>query len=124
MARLKNSMRLLFKWIIAALAILAAAYFVPGIHVASFITALIVALVLGVLSITIKPVVKLITLPLNLLTLGLFSLVINALFFWLVGTVIKGFTVDGFVAAFLGSLVVSVVNFIGDKLTDKKDDIL
>ncbi|MFA5841829.1 MAG: phage holin family protein [Candidatus Paceibacterota bacterium] len=114
-------MRLLLKWVLAAFAILAAAYLVPGIHVASLITALIVALVLGVLSITIKPVVKLITLPINLLTLGLFSLVVNALFFWLVGTVIKGFTVDGFVAAFLGSLVVSVINFIGDKLTDKED---
>lgn len=117
-------MRLLLKWIIAALAIFAAAYFVPGIHVASFITAFIVALVLGILSVTIKPVVKLITLPINLLTLGLFSLVVNALFFWLVGTIIKGFTVDGFVAAFLGSLVVSVVNFIGDKLIDKEDDII
>lgn len=114
-------MRMLLKWLIAALAIFVAAYFVPGIHVASFITALIVALVLGVLSITIKPLVKLITLPINLLTFGLFTLVINALFFWLVGTFIKGFTVDGFLAAFLGSLVVSAVNFIGDKMTDKDD---
>lgn len=117
-------MRLLLKWFIAGLAILVAAYFVTGIHVDSFITALIAALVLGVLSITIKPVVRLITLPLNLLTLGLFSLVVNAFFFWFVGTFIKGFTVDGFVAAFLGSLVVSVVNFIGDKLTDKEDDLI
>jgi putative membrane protein len=117
-------MNIIIKWLIAALAILAAAYFVPGIYVASFVTALIVALVLGILSITIKPIVKLVTLPLNLLTLGLFSLVINALFFWLVGTFIKGFTVHGFWAAFLGSLIVSVANFIGGKLTDKEDVVL
>lgn len=115
-------MHLLAKWFIAAASIVLAAYLVPGIHVASFYSAFVVALVLGVLSITIKPVVKLITLPLTLLTLGLFSLVVNALFFWLAGSVVKGFYVSGFGAAFIGAIIVSVVNYIGDKIISKNED--
>lgn len=114
-------MKLILKWLIAALAILLAAYLVPGIQVAGFVPALSAALILGILSITVKPLVKLITLPLSLITLGLFSLVVNAAFFWLVGKVVKGFSVEGFLAALLGSIIVSVVNYIGDKITDEED---
>jgi len=115
-------MRLLLKWLLAALAIALAAYLVPGIEVETFYAALAAALILGVLSITVKPIVKLISLPVTLITFGLFSLIINALFFWLVGSVVKGFYVTGFTAAFLGSLIVSAVNFIGDKILSRDDD--
>lgn len=118
-------MHLLAKWLIAATSIVLAAYFVPGIHVVSFYSALAAAFILGILSITIKPIVKLITLPLTMLTLGLFSLVINALFFWFVGNIVKGFYVNGFTAAFIGALIVSIVNFISDKLMfkDEEEDV-
>ncbi len=117
-------MRILAKWTIASLAILLAAYFVPGITVDGYYPALIAALVLGVLSITIKPIVKLLTLPLSLITLGLFSVLVNAFFFWIVSTVVKGFSVNGFAAAVLGSVIVSVVNYVGDKLISKDDAII
>ncbi|MEK7614211.1 MAG: phage holin family protein [Patescibacteria group bacterium] len=117
-------MRILAKWIIASLAILLAAYFVQGITVDGYYPALVAALVLGVLSITIKPIVKLLTLPLSLITLGLFSVLVNAFFFWIVSTVVKGFSVNGFVAAVSGSVIVSVVNYVGDKLISKDDAII
>ncbi len=113
--------KLILKWLIAAGAVLFAAYIIPGIHVDGFITALIVTFILGIVGITIKPVVKIIMFPLSFISLGLFSLVINAFFFWLVARVVQGFTVDGFLAAFLGSIVVSVANYIGDKLVDSED---
>ena len=114
-------MKLILKWLIAALAVIFAAYVVPGIQVDGFVAALIVAFILGVISITIKPVVKIITFPFSLITLGFFSLVINAFFFWLTARLVPGFAVDGYIAAFLGSVVVSVVNYIGDKFVDSKD---
>jgi len=115
-------MKLLFKWLIAAGAILLAAYLVPGITVSNFSIALFAAFFLGILSVTIKPIVKLLTLPLTLLTLGVFSLVINALFFWLTAYFVRGFDIAGFVPAFLGAIIVSIVNFFGNKLLDKDDD--
>lgn len=109
-------MHLLAKWLISALAVLAAASLIPGITVASFYTALVVAALWGIVNVLIKPVLVILTLPITILTLGLFTLVINATLFWFIGTLVKGFAVDGFVAAFLGALFVSVVVFIGDKI--------
>ncbi len=106
-------MKLLLHWVILTIAVLAASHFIPGIFVASFLTALIVAAVLGFINTIIKPVIKILTLPINILTLGLFSLVINALFFFLVSKVVTGFTVSTFMAAFWGSLIVSVINWLG-----------
>ncbi len=91
----------------------------PGVFVASFYTALIVAIVLGLLNIIIKPLLILLTLPITLITFGLFTLVINALLFWFVGTFIKGFSVDGFLAAFIGALIVAIASWIGHRLTDR-----
>lgn len=105
-------MRLLLRWLISACVLVLITYYVPGIAVASFYTALIAALVLGLVNAVIKPVVSLLALPINLLTLGLFGLVINALMFWLVSTVVKGFTVAGFWPAFWGSLIISVVGWL------------
>jgi putative membrane protein len=97
------------------------AYYLPGVAVASFYTALIAALVLGLVNAVIRPLVSLLALPLTLITLGLFSLVINALMFWLTSTVVKGFIVTGFWPAFWGSIIMSVVSWFANWLL-KKDD--
>ena len=112
---------LLTKWLIGALAVLGAAYFIPGIAVASFYTALIVAVLWGVVNIIVKPILVILTLPITILTLGLFTLVINAFLFWFLGTIVKGFSVDGVIAAFLGALFVSVVSFVGNKILVRND---
>lgn len=101
------------QWFVNALGVLAAGYFVPGVSVASFYIALIVAAFLGVLNLLVRPILVVLTLPITLLTLGLFTFVINALLFWFLASFIQGFAVSGFFAAFFGALVVSVISFIG-----------
>lgn len=114
-------MKLLIRLLINALAILLVAYLVPGVAVNGFYTALIVAVVLGLLNLVIKPLLVVLTLPITILTLGLFTFVINALLFWFVGTVVRGFSVDGFVPAFLGALILTVVSWIWHTLASKND---
>ncbi len=109
-------MKIILHWIVLSLAVLVTAYFVPGIIVSSFWVALIVGACLGFINLIIKPIINILTLPLNVLTLGLFSLVINGAFFYFLATLIKGFSVDSFKAAFIGAIVVSVINWIGDKV--------
>jgi putative membrane protein len=101
---------LLLVWILNAVALLIVAYILPGITVASFGSALIAALVLGLLNTVIKPLLILLTLPLTIVTLGLFLLVLNALVFWFAGSVLKGFQVDGFWWAVIGAIVYSIVS--------------
>jgi putative membrane protein len=84
--------------------------------VASFYTALVVALALAVVNLILKPILIILTLPINILTLGLFTLVINGLLLWLVSTFVRGFEVAGFTPAFLAALIISVVSFVGHKL--------
>ncbi|MEJ0053445.1 MAG: phage holin family protein [bacterium] len=103
-------MLLLIHWLISGLAIIVAAFLLPGVAVAGFGTALIVAVVLGLLNIFLKPILTLLTLPVNILTLGLFSLVINAVIILLVSMVVPGFRVDGILAALLFSIVLCAVN--------------
>jgi len=103
-------MEILLIWILNAVALLIVAYILPGITVASFWSALIAALVLGLLNTLVKPVLVLLTLPVTIITLGLFLLVINALVFWFAGTVLKGFQVNGFWWAMLGALVYSIIS--------------
>ncbi len=110
-------MKLLIRLLINALAILLIAYLVPGVAVSGFYTALIVAVVLGLLNLVIKPLILLLTLPITIITLGLFTFVINALLFWFVGTVVKGFSVEGFIPAFIGALILTVVGWIGHSIT-------
>lgn len=109
-------MRILFLWIINALAVLLAAYLVPGIHVTGFYAALLVALVLGLVNLVFRPLLVILTLPINILSLGLFTFIINGFLFWFVSTIIKGFEVRGFWAAVIGSLVVTVVSWFGRQL--------
>lgn len=104
-------MRLLAIWIINALALLALPYVVPSVHVASFGTALIVALVLGLINAVLRPLLILLTLPVTLLTLGLFIFVINALLFQLAGNLVDGFNVGGFWSALFGSVVYSLISW-------------
>lgn len=107
---------LITRLLINILAILLVAYYIPGINVEGFYTALIVAVILGLLNLTIKPILVVLTLPINIITLGLFIFVINAGLFWFVSTFIEGFSVSGFLPALLGTIVISVVSSIGNKI--------
>ena len=104
-------MNLLIAWLINTVALIAVAYLMPSIRVADFTTALIAALVLGLVNAVIRPVLVLLTLPVTLLTLGLFIFVINGLLFWFVGSFIKGFVVEGFWAGFIGAIIFSLISW-------------
>ena len=114
-------MRLIIKWLVMAASILAAAYFIPGVTVAGLKTALILAVVLGLINLIFKPILILITLPVNILTLGLFTLVINAILIMLASSIVKGFEVDGFLTALIFSIILSAINFILSKVFDTLD---
>src|SRR5690554_1569837 len=103
-------MALLLVWLLNAVALLIVAYILPGITVASFGSALIAALVLGLLNTLVKPVLILLTLPITVVTLGLFLLVLNALVFWFAGSILKGFQVAGFWWALAGAIVYSLID--------------
>lgn len=103
---------IIIKWLIMTLSIIISAYFIPGVKISGFWSALWVALFLGIVNIVIRPILILITLPINILTLGLFTFVINALLILLASSVIKGFVVDGFLSAIIFSVVLSVINFL------------
>ena len=105
-------MKLLFVWLINAVALAAVAWLIPGIAVAGAGTALVAALVLGLINAVIKPILILLTLPATLLTLGLFIFVINGLLFWAVGSFVPGFMVSGFWVGFLGAIVYSIVSWL------------
>lgn len=104
-------MRLLLAWIANAAALLILAYLLPSVQVASFGTAMLVAVVLGLINILVKPVLVLLTLPVTLLTLGLFLLVINGVMFLLADKLVDGFHVGSFWAAVAGALIYSVVSW-------------
>ena len=103
---------LIARWILNAAALLLVAYLYPGVVVESFFAALIAALVLGLVNAVVRPILVLLTLPVTILTLGLFLFVINALLFWFVAEIVQGFRVTGFVAALLGSLLYSVITLV------------
>jgi len=103
-------MQFLLQWLVSGLAIVISAYLLPGVRVAGFFAALVTALILGLINAFIRPVLILLTLPLNILTLGLFTLVINALLVMLAAAVVPGFSVRGFWWALLFGLVLAVIN--------------
>lgn len=105
-------MNLIIRWLVNALTLLGIAYYLPGIGVSGFYAALVTALVMGLLNAIIKPIIIFFTLPINILTLGLFTLVINTFLFWLAGTIVKGFAVVGFWPAFLGAVIMTLVNWL------------
>lgn len=113
-------MKLLLRWLINAAAIFLIPYLIPGISVANFYTALIAALVIGLLNAVVRPVLFILSLPITILTLGLFTLVLNAFLFWLASTVVKGFEVHGFAAAFFGALVLWLISWFCSALIGAK----
>ena len=117
-------MKLIVKWLCSAAALLAVAYLYSGVVVASFAGALVAAAVLGALNTVVRPVLVLLTLPVTLVTLGLFMFVINALMFWAAASLVSGLNVSGFGAALMGSLIYSVlqlaVDFVLERLFSNK----
>ncbi len=105
-------MKFIGKLLINTLAIILAAYLLPGIHVHDPLTAFLVAALLALLNVTLKPLLIILTIPITILTLGLFLLVINALIILLAGNIVPGFEVSGFWTALLFSIVVSLINSI------------
>lgn len=103
-------MVLLLKWLALSLAILFVGWIVPGITISSFATALVASIVIALVNLVIKPILVFLTLPINILTLGLFILVINALLFMFVAYLIPGVEVDGFWSAFWGALLLSILS--------------
>jgi len=103
---------LLARWIINAAALLLVAYLYTGVTVDSFLAAAIAALVLGLVNALVRPILVLLTLPVTILTLGLFLFVINALLFWFVAEIVQGFHVTGFMAALIGSLLYSLITLV------------
>ncbi len=104
-------MGFLLRVVVNALAIMLAASIVPGISVDGLVPALVGGLLLGLVNAVVRPVLIILTLPITLITLGLFLLVLNGFCFWLVASIVKGFSVSGFWSAFLGALIVSVVSW-------------
>ena len=104
-------MGFLFQWLLYAVAIVITAYLLPGVRLSGFFAALVTALVLGLINTFIKPLLLLLTLPLNILTLGLLTFVINALLILLTSAVVPGFSVGGFWWALLFSLVLAIMNY-------------
>ena len=107
-------MKLIVRWLLLAAALLLVAYLYPGVSVTNFGAAMIAALVLGLLNTLLRPLLVLLTLPVTLLTLGLFLFVINAAMFYLAARVLDGFAVSGFVAALIGSLIYSACSVVID----------
>jgi len=106
-------MKFIARFLLSVLGLLIIAEYVPGISLEGIYVATISVLILGLLNAVVRPVLFILTLPITILTLGLFSFVLNALLFWFVASFIDGFTVDGFLAALLGSLLMTVVNMLG-----------
>jgi len=114
-------MKIVAKIFASALAVILSAYILPGVHVEDFITAIIVAVVLSLVNFFVKPLLIIITIPVTILTLGLFLLAINAFMILMVDSFVDGFTVDGFWWALIYSLVLSIVSSIFG-INDKKED--
>jgi putative membrane protein len=112
-------LKLVVRWILLAAALLLVAYLYSGVTVASFGAAMIAALVLGLLNTVVRPLLVLLTLPVTLLTLGLFLFVINALMFWAAAGVLEGFSVTGFAAALIGSLIYSLCGMVIDVAVER-----
>jgi putative membrane protein len=107
-----RAMKLILKWLLSAAALLAIAHFYSGLEVKSFMVALIAAFVIGLLNTIVRPILVFFTLPVTVVTLGLFLFIINALMFWAAAGLLDGVKVNGFVAALIGSLLYSVAGMV------------
>ena len=113
-------MNTIIHWVVSALAILISAYVLPGVHVDGFVAALIVAVVLGVVNVFLRPILVMLTLPISIMTLGLFVLVINGLLVMLAAYIVPGFAVDGFLSAFLFGIVLALVSAVLNSVKGKE----
>lgn len=102
-------MKILIEWIIKTLVLLITSYLVPGFHIESYTSAFIVAAVLGILNILIKPILIILTLPVTILSLGLFMFVINAILLLIAAQIVKGFQIDSFGTAIIASIVITII---------------
>jgi putative membrane protein len=114
---------LLIRWLVLTISIILTSYLFDGIYVASFSSALFAALVLGILNALFRPILIVITLPINILTLGLFTFVINALLLKMVSGVVPGFYVHGFWSAVFGSLIISIVSWLLSSFVNERGTI-
>ena len=105
-------MRFIIRWLLSAIALILVAYLIPGITIDSFVTVLVAALILGIINATIRPIILILTLPINILTLGLFTFVVNAFMFWLVSMMLTGFNITNFYQAIWGALIYWTINWI------------
>ena len=112
-------MILLIKWILFALTVIAIGHFVPGIDVENYQSAFLVCFILALINVFIRPIIKLVTLPINLLTLGLFGIVINAVMFMLAGYFVEGIHIAGFLSGLIGSLILSFAGMVIDSFVKK-----
>lgn len=101
---------LIIRWILFAVALLFIAWLVPGISIDGFRAALLVSLVIGIVNVLIRPILVAITIPITILTLGIFIFILNALLFLFIGHIVPGFHVDGFLSALLGSILLSIIS--------------
>lgn len=114
-------MGLLLTLLFSTLAVLISSYVIPGVQVDGFFAGLVAAVILGVVNTFIRPIVSILTLPINIVTLGLFSFVISALMVMLTGAIVPGFTVTGFVPALLFAIVLSLVSGLMGALSPQKE---
>jgi putative membrane protein len=105
-------MHFLIRVVVNAVALMIVAYFLPGVHVTGFVGALVAALVLGIVNAILRPILIILTLPIQIITLGLFTFIINGVLFYWVGHLNLGLIVDGFWPAFWGAIVLSIVSFV------------
>ena len=112
-------LKLILKWLLSAAALLGVAYIYGGVSVASFGTAMVAALIIGLMNMLVRPILVVLTIPVTLLTLGLFLFVLNAPLFWAASGLVSGFQVNGFWAALLGSLIYSALGVVIDAVLEK-----
>jgi len=113
-------MKIIIRWFLNAVALLLIANYLPGMALGGLYSALITVLVLGLVNALIRPIIFILSLPVNILTLGMFTFVINAVLFWFVSTIVKGFTVGSFGAAFFASILFSILSFAINILLKKE----
>lgn len=110
----------ILRWVINALLLVLITYMVPGVYVQNFYYALAIVVVLGLANALIRPIIVLLTLPINVLTLGLFTIVINGFMFWLVASILEGFSVTNFWAALIGALIYALLSILVSYLEGKR----
>ncbi len=115
-------MKLLVRLILLSVAVFLADYLVAGVHTDGWLTIIIAGALLTIVQFIVKPIIRILTLPITIITLGIFLVVLNAIFFWFVSGIVPGMDVDTFTAALLGSLVVSVFNWIASMFGKSKED--